>query len=358
MITSDEKFMLEALKLAKKGMGYTYPNPQVGAVLVKNGKIIGRGFHKKAGMQHAEIEAFNNASTDTTGATLYITLEPCNHAGKTPPCAPEIIKRKIAKVVCAIADPNPREQGTSLRFLESAGVQVEVGLLSESAKKINEAFFTFHQKKRPSITLKFAASLDGKTATKTGESKWITNEKMRKFARNLRAEHNAILVGINTVLLDNPHLGVRKRGVKDPLRIILDSTLKITLESDILRDKNVLIVTTKRSDKKKLDLLQKKGIEVLQMQNDRILIPEVMKELYNKKIISVFVEGGAEVLGSFLDAKMVDKIYACYAPIIIGGRDAVTAVKGEGVRKVLDAVKLKDISIKKFDDNFVVIGSV
>lgn len=357
MNSQDEHFMQEALQLAQKGMSWTFPNPMVGAVLVKKGKIIGRGYHKKVGLAHAEIEAFRSASEDPQGATLYVTLEPCCILGRTPPCAPEIIKKGIAKVVCAVKDPNPKVNGEGIKKLKEAGIQVEVGLLSEEAKSLNEAFFTFHEKKRPFIVLKFAASLDGKMATKTGDSKWITNEKTRAFARSLRGDYHAILVGINTVLQDNPNLGTRQKDKKDPLRIVLDSTLKIPPDSDVLRDANVFIITTKNADKEKLEQLQKKGIEVLQMPEEKILIPAVINALYEKGIVSIFVEGGSETLGSFADAKMVDRVYACFAPIIIGGRDAVSAIKGEGVAKVLEALKLKNVTLKRFDDNFVVIGS-
>jgi diaminohydroxyphosphoribosylaminopyrimidine deaminase/5-amino-6-(5-phosphoribosylamino)uracil reductase len=357
MISQEEKYMEQALQLAQKGRGFTFPNPMVGAVLVKNGKIIGQGYHKKAGLPHAEIEAFHNATDSIEGSTLYVTLEPCNHVGRTQPCVDEIIKKGIAKVVCASEDPNPKVQGKGIKALEKAGIKVSSGLLQKKAKGLNEGFFTFHQKKRPFIAIKFAASLDGRIATKTGDSKWITNEKAREFARSLRADYQAILVGINTVLQDNPNLGARQKGRKDPLRIILDSTLKIPFASDVLRDVNVLIITTKRAEKKKQQALQEKGIKVLQLQNERILIPQVIKELYQREIVSVFVEGGAEVLGSFVDAKIVDRVYAFYAPIIIGGHDSVSAIKGEGISKITDALVLKEVSMQNIDDNFVVIGS-
>ena len=358
MKSTDEQYMREALTLARRGIGFTFPNPMVGALLVKNGKIIGRGYHQKVGMPHAEIEAFQNTTENPQGATLYVTLEPCNHHGRTHPCVDEIVKNKVAKVVCSVTDPNPKVNGAGLQSLKNAGVLVETGLLSEEAKMLNEGFFTYHQKKRPFVAIKFAASLDGKIATRTGDSKWITNEKEREYTRGLRGEYHAIVVGINTVLHDNPNLGARQIGKKDPLRIILDSTLKIPLDSDVLRDDNVLLATTRNADTQKFELLQKKGIEVLQLPKDKILISDLIEELYQREIISLFVEGGAETLGSFVDSKIVDRVYACFAPIIIGGRDAVSAVKGEGVATVLDAMRLKNITVKRFDDNFIVIGSV
>ncbi len=357
MKSQEEKYMTQALQLAKKGVGWTFPNPMVGAVLVKNSKVIGAGYHKKVGHAHAEIEAFNAATEDPKGATMYVTLEPCCYFGRTPPCADEIIKRGVTKVVCATRDPNPKVHGEGIKKLREAGIHVSVGLLSEQAKKLNEGFFTYHQKKRPFIAIKFAASLDGKIATKTGDSKWITNEKTRSFARNLRSEYHAILVGINTVLHDNPNLGARQKGRKDPVRIILDSTLKIPLNSDVLRDENVMVISTKNFDKKKLEVLQKKGIEVFVLPKVKILIPDVLNVLQEKEIVSVFVEGGAEVLGSFVDARVIDRVYAFYAPLVIGGRDAISAVKGEGVNEVAQAIRLKDVEYKMFDDNFLLIGS-
>jgi diaminohydroxyphosphoribosylaminopyrimidine deaminase / 5-amino-6-(5-phosphoribosylamino)uracil reductase len=356
MNSQDKHFMQEALLLAKKGINWTFPNPMVGAVLVKNGKVIGQGYHKKAGFAHAEIEAFKNSSEDPKGATLYVTLEPCSFFGRTPPCVDEIIKKGVAKVVCSVKDPNPKVNGKGIQKLKDAGIAVDEGLLSEQAMKVNEGFFTFHRKKRPFVAIKFATSLDGKIATRTGDSKWITNEKGREYARSLRADYQAILVGINTVLHDNPNLGARQKDKKDPIRIILDSTLKIPLESHVLRDVNALLVTTKRLDKEKFTKLQEKGITVVVLPKDSIEISEVLKELYKREIVSVFVEGGAEVLGSFVDAKAVDKVYACFAPIIIGGREAISAIKGEGITKISQALRLKDISFTYFDDNFVVSG--
>src|SRR3989344_2010898 len=223
------KFLKETLKLAKKGLGKVNPNPMVGAVIVKNNKIIGKGYHKKFGYPHAEIEALKNCQQNPKGATLYVNLEPCSHFGKTPPCADAIIKAGIKKVVCCTQDPNPKALGKT-------GIEISFGLLEQEARQLNEAFFTFHEKKRPFIAIKFAASLDGKIATQRGDSKWITNEKARKYSRALRKQYQAVLVGINTVLKDNPHLG-------DSLRIILGS--KIPKNSQVLRNKNILIINPK-----------------------------------------------------------------------------------------------------------------
>jgi len=198
-MSADEIFIRQTLNLAKKGLGWTNPNPMVGAVIVKNNSMIGQGFHHKAGHPHAEIEALNNLTEDPTGATLYVNLEPCSNFGRTPPCTEAIIKHGIKKVVCATPDPNPENRGKGILKLQKENIEVTVGVLKDEAKKLNETFFTFHEKKRPFVAIKFAASLDGKIATRTGDSKWITNEKARIYARNLRGQYQAVLVGINTV---------------------------------------------------------------------------------------------------------------------------------------------------------------
>jgi diaminohydroxyphosphoribosylaminopyrimidine deaminase/5-amino-6-(5-phosphoribosylamino)uracil reductase len=358
MRIQEARYMQEALRLAKKGISLTFPNPLVGAVLVKNGEIIGKGYHKGIGLPHAEIDAFTSATENPIGATLYVTLEPCSHYGHTPPCVKEIIKKGIAKVVCASIDPNTKVHEKGINILKKAGIEVSVGLLEEKAKKLNEGFFTFHTQKRPFVAIKFAASLDGKIATKKGESKWITSERSRIIARQLRAQYHAILVGINTILSDNPHLGVREKGIKDPLRIILDTTLKIPLTSEVLRNKNVLIVTSNAANERKKNLLIKKGIEILTQRKNHISIPDLLHALYKKKIISILVEGGGEVLGSFVDLKCIDRIYAFYSPILIGGRTALSAIAGEGIENLSEALHIENILYKKFTSDLLIIGDI
>lgn len=349
-------FIKETLKLAKKGMGWTNPNPMVGAVLVKNGKIIGKGYHRKVGLLHAEIEALDNAKTSIKGATLYINLEPCSHFGRTPPCVDAIIKSAIKRVVCSTLDPNPQVHGQGVVRLKQAGIDVTLDILEKEARNLNEAFFTFHEKKRPFIAIKFAASLDGKIATKTGDTKWITNEKARAYARSLRGQYQAILVGINTVLHDNPHLGSRLKSKKDPVRIILDSTLKIPLTSQVLRDNNVIIVTTKYANRKKQEQLTKNDVTVLTFPTTTIYLHDLLDELRKREIISVLVEGGSTVLGSFVDAQLMDKVYAFYAPVIIGGKEAISAASGEGAKYIAEATYLKSMSFKRFADNLLIVG--
>lgn len=354
---SDEDYLRLCLDLAKKGLSWTNPNPMVGAVIVKDGKIIAQGYHQKVGLNHAEIEAMRTSQTDLRNATLYVSLEPCSTFGKTPPCVDEIIRSKFKRVVFATLDPNPQNAGLGLSKLNKAGIKTTFGLLTQQSRQLNEAFFTYYEKKRPLITLKFAASLDGKIATVSGDSKWITNETARKFARMLRAQNQAILVGINTVLKDNPNLGVGIQSKKDPLRIILDPALKIPLQSDVLRDQNVLIATTKLADQNKLATLTQKGIAVLIFPQSIIPINNLLQQLWQRQIISVLIEGGSKTLGAFYDSKLVDKFYGFYSPIILGGEKSLTAIGGIGLKKVSLAKHLTNIAFKKFGDNFLISGN-
>lgn len=351
----DEAFIRQAFKLAQKGRGWTNPNPMVGAVVVKDKTVIGTGYHKKFGSPHAEVEALRNCRENPKGATLYVNLEPCNDFGKTPPCTEAIISAGVKKVVCSISDPNPKTHGQGLKRLKQAGISVVTNVLARQARVLNEAFFTFYERKRPFVAIKFAAGLDGKIATKSGDSKWITNEKARNYARKLRVQYQAVLVGINTVFRDDPHLGVRTKGKKDPIRIILDSKLQIPLDAKVLRDPNVIIAATKRANRAKLTKLENRGFEVMIFDGD-ILIPKLLEGLSQREIISVLVEGGGQVLGSFIDAKVVDKVYAFHAPILIGGEKAVSAIGGKGANKISDALKLTNISFKSFDDDWLTTG--
>lgn len=354
-MNSDKSFIKLALRLAKSGLSWTNPNPLVGAVLVKNNKIISKGFHHQAGKAHAEIEALNAVKENPKGATLYVNLEPCASFGKTPPCVEAIIKAGIKKIVCSTLDPNPKNEGRGITKLKKAGIETSVGTLEKEACILNETFFIFHQKKRPFIAIKFAASLDGKIATYTGNSKWITNEKARTYARRLRTQYQAVLVGINTILADNPHLGARVTGKKDPIRIILDPRLQIPLNSQVLRDDDVIIATTVRVNAKKRKQLEDKGFTTLVFEDEYIDIRQLLARLTEKKIISILVEGGGKTLGYFIDLKIINKVYAFHAPILIGGKEAVS-IGGKGFQTIQEALRLKDISIKKFDDNLLTIG--
>lgn len=354
---NDIQLIKKTLQLAHKGLSWTNPNPLVGAVIVKNNQIIGQDFHHQTGQPHAEIEALNSVTENPQGATLFVNLEPCSTFGKTPPCTDAIIRSGIKKVVCSTLDPNPKNHGKGIAKLQKMGIKTTVGVLEGEARKLNETFFTFYEKKRPFVALKFAASLDGKLATKTGNSKWITNQKARIYAGSLRTRYQAILVGINTVLLDNPNLGVRIKGKKDPIRIILDARLRIPLNAQVLRDSNVILATTVEANQTKKAQLEKMGFTILVFDGNHIKIPELLANLKDREIISLLVEGGGETLGEFIDAKTIDKVYAFYSPILIGGKDSVST-GGKGIPSVSQAIRLKNITYKKFDDNLLMTGDI
>lgn len=353
----DEYFMQQALSLSKKGMGWTNPNPMVGAVIVKSGKIIGKGYHRRVGSPHAEIEALKTAKKEVKGATLYVNLEPCTHYGRTPPCSDAIIRSGIKRVVYATKDPTPKVSGKSEALYKKAGIAVKEGTLESKARILNEAFFVFHEKKRPFITIKFASSLDGKIATRTGDSQWITTQKSRQHARNLRAMYHAVCVGSQTVIKDNPHLGVRQKGKRDPLRIILDQTLAAPLTSQVFRDSNVWIVTTDKANKEKKKTLIRRGVKFIVFDKE-ISLPSLMKELYQREIISILVEGGGKTLGSFVDERLVDKVYAFLAPLLIGGEEAIGSVLGKGAERVSAALRLRDTKHYTFDTDHLIAGYV
>lgn len=346
----DSSFMALALKLAKKGN--PSPNPKVGAVVVENGKVIGKGYHKKAGEPHAEVNALQGITAE--GATLYVNLEPCSHYGKTPPCTQMIIKSGIKRVVCAMRDPNPLVRG--IEELRENGIEVEVGLMEAEARKLNEKFIKYTEKKIPFVTVKCAVSLDGKIASNSGDSKWITNEKSRRYAHRLRGEYDAILVGINTVLQDDPGLRAENENgneKKDPLRIIVDSTLRTPVDAKVLSDSNVLIATTEQYNREKREILEKKA-EIWVCGNQKVDLKELIKKLGKEGITSVFIEGGSEVNASAVKEKIVDKFLFFVAPKLITGRNAKGPIGGEGIETMDNVILLKDITVKRFDDDILV----
>lgn len=351
-----------ALQLAEKGGSFTNPHPMVGAVIVKDGQIIAQGYHHSFGENHAEMDALKNAKTSVKGATLYVTMEPCHLPydlhGPRVPCTEIIAKAGIETVHIATLDSNPEVVGAGRKVLEKMGVKTTLGVLGTEALKLNEAYHHFMIKKRPFVAIQFGASLDGKIATYTGDSKWINNGKAREFGHRLRGYYQAVLVGINTVILDDPHLGTRTKGLKDPLRIILDPSLKISLQAQVLRDGNALIITTDQAPQAKVDLLKNKGIEVLIFKGKKIEVKDLLKKLTELKIISIFVEGGGKTLGNFVDARLLDKVYAFFGPVIVGGKDAVSAIGGKGVKTLKQALHLKNIEIKRFSDNILVSGYI
>ena len=361
----EEEFMKQALSLARKGLGTTSPNPMVGALIVKGQKIVGRGYHKKAGLPHAEIVALEEAGPQARGATLFINLEPCCHTGKTPPCTEAITKAGIRKVVVSMVDPNPLVNGKGIESLRKAGIDVKTGLLEEEARRLNEAFITFNEKKRPFFILKAAASLDGKIATKLGESKWISNEESRNHASRLRSMVDAIMVGINTVILDNPMLIPRLAKPKRfPLRIVLDSKLRIPLSCQLVKTATTyptLIVACKDSRSDKEARLKSLGVQVVRVGADdsgRVSLREMCEELAKREVTSVLLEGGGELNSGFLREGLIDKIVFFYAPKLIGGKGAAGIVTGKGVDFLKDAYRIDITSVKRMNEDICVEGYV
>ncbi|TCP31719.1 diaminohydroxyphosphoribosylaminopyrimidine deaminase [Scopulibacillus darangshiensis] len=341
---SDKKYMSLALDLVKGTLGQTSPNPAVGAVVVKNGRIVGMGAHLKAGDAHAEVHALNMAGSEAEGATIYVTLEPCSHYGKTPPCAELIIQKKLARVVIATTDPNPFVSGQGIKKLEDAGLEVKVGVLQEESDHYNRAFFHFIKTKTPFVTMKMAVSLDGKMATNTGESKWITSEASRHDSHRLRHSHDAILIGAGTVVADDPALTTRlETPGKHPIRVVLDHHLRTPNEAKLINDKaaETWIVTTgeqRGSEKaKRFDAL---GVKVLYLDSHRIDISDVLKLLGEYGIVTLLVEGGPTIQDSFLRSKNIQQIVAYIAPLIIGGEKALSAFGGLGMNSLADALAL------------------
>ena len=358
----DAYFMARAYALAEKAIGRTSPNPMVGAVIVKDGKIIGEGYHKKADMPHAEVEAMNSVVDKSMlkGATLYTLLEPCCHYGRTGPCTKVIIEAGFGRVVASAQDPNPKVNGKGFEELRKAGIKTECGIMERETRKLNEAFIKYVTTKRAFVILKAAMTLDGKIATTTGMSKWISSEESRRYVHELRNRVDAVIVGINTVLYDNPRLTCRINGGKDPLRIILDSKLRIPIDSRILADKNALIATTTQCDREKKRALEEKGIGVIMVgkNGSRVDLKELMYEMVLRGITHIMIEGGSEVSAAALKEGIVDKLIYFISPKIVGGRDAKTPLGGEGIKNMDQAINLRDVEIRKIGNDIIVEGYI
>lgn len=359
----EKKYMSRALDLAKLGKGFVNPNPLVGAVIVKEGKVIGEGYHKQYGEPHAEINAFNNAVDDVSQSEMYVTLEPCSHYGKTPPCVDEIIKRNIKKIVIAMKDPNPLVSGRGIKKLKEHGIEVVVGLKQKEAQKMNEVFIKYITTQLPFCTLKTAMTLDGKIATYTGDSKWITNQTSRAYVHMLRQETASIMVGIGTVTEDNPNLTTRLENMstrtRNPLRIIVDSSGRIPLSSNVLycdENKQTIIVVTEKAKKEKIRAIEQHGAKVIVAphNNHQVDVSYLMKYLGEIKIDSVLLEGGSTLNFSMLKAGLVDKVMVFLAPKILGGSTAKTPVGGQGFPKISDCIALRDMTVKKYRDDLMV----
>lgn len=362
-LSYDEKYMRFAMQLAGNAIGRTSPNPLVGAVIVKDNRVVGCGWHRKAGTPHAEVHALNQAGELAQGADVYVTLEPCAHYGKTPPCAKALVEAKVKNVYGGLLDVNPKVAGKGFKILEDAGIHVEYGFLQDELRKQNEVFFKWIEHKKPFVVLKAAMTLDGKIATATGQSKWITNETSRAYGYKLRDIYDGIMVGINTVIEDNPMLTARVDGGKNPIRIVIDSSLKIDINANVVQDKSAktIIATTDKADKDKILKLQAQDVDVIVVdkdENDKVDIEKLLDILGQKNICSILVEGGATLSGSFVAKKLVDKVYFFIAPKIIGGKEAKTPVAGTGILNLQEALALKDIQIEKLEEDILIIGRV
>lgn len=357
-----EEYMRLALKLALRAKGQTSPNPLVGALIVKNGKIVGQGFHLRAGTPHAEIHALKNAGAQAKGAELYLNLEPCSHYGRTPPCVDAIIQSKIKKVFVGMVDSNPLVQGKGIKKLREAGIEVFTRILEKECRKVNEVFIKYISTGRPFVILKTAASLDGRIAAESGDSKWITNEKSREYVHRLRSEVDAVMVGIGTVKKDDPHLTSRlkNRKGKDPIRIIVDSTLRISPKAKVLNLKSpapTIIATTTKASPQKIKAIAHKGVRVIVIPSkDKVNLNALMEALGREEITSILIEGGSEINTSALEAGIVDKVIFFYAPRIIGGKKAPLIVGGKGVSKVKKSLALHQIKIRRFGDDVMIEG--
>ncbi len=359
----DTKYMEQALHIARKAHGYTSPNPLVGALLVKKGRIIGEGYHQKYGEKHAEVQAIESAIEPVEGATLYCNLEPCCHSfplKRNPPCTHRIIKEKIRRMVISTQDPNPHVCGNGISTLQQSGVEVKTGILANSALWLNEVYFKFIQQMQPFIHLKIAQSVDGRIATRTGDSKWITDEDALRRVHQLRHQYDAILVGLNTVRIDNPSLTVRFIEGKQPFRVVLDATLSIPLRSKLVSDQfahKTIIITSLIFDKEKKAVLEKRGVKICPVPENRkglLNLKETLDTLADLKITSLLVEGGAKVFTQFIEQELFDKISFFIAPLIIG--------KGiEGIGE-LDTIKLsrsrrlENLMVETIRDQVIVNG--
>ena len=362
-VKADVAYMKLALALAARGAGWVSPNPMVGAVLVRAGEIVSRGYHRRAGLPHAEVEALRAAGARARGADRYVTLEPCNHQGRTPPCTRAILEAGVRRVIIAARDPNPYVAGGGGEYLASRGVSVETGLLAAEAQRLNEAWFHWVNTGRPWVIAKAACSLDGKIATATGESQWITGEAARLWGHRWRHRVDAIVAGINTVLADDPQLTTRLprgRG-KDPIRVVLDSRLRLPEQARLLHLDSAAptwVACTEQAPAAKIRFLERLGAEVLVLpvESGRVSLTALLQLLGARQVQSLLVEGGAEVLGSFFDQKLVRMFHFFYAPKFLGGRSAPGVLGGQGVSRLNDAPQASRLTIRRLGADLLVSG--
>lgn len=369
-MTQDTDFMTQALRLAAKGRGTASPNPMVGAVVVKAGRIVGKGFHLRPGLPHAEILALRQAGGHAQGATLYVTLEPCCHRNKrTPPCVPALIRSGVRRVVVAMSDPNPSVKGRGLSALRKAGLSVTVGVARREAEELNKAYSHWITTMRPYVTLKAGMTLDGKIATAAGESKWITGTRARREAHRYRLQVDAVLVGVGTVLADDPSLTARvgptlnDLASRQPLRVVVDSRLRIPLKARILsrqQQAKTVVVTTAAGDASRKRALQQRGIEVLTLPSlgRKVSLPALMRELGRRGVTSVLLEGGGELNAAMLKAGLVQHVRLYLAPVVMGGDDARGVIGGKSPARLASALRLRRIAARSIGDDLVVEGDL
>ncbi len=355
--------MNRALELAALALGRTSPNPVVGAVVVRNGEIVGEGYHHQAGTPHAEVHALRAAGSLAQGATIYVTLEPCSHHGRTPPCANTLIEAGIKRVVVATLDPNPIVAGKGLAILKEAGIATTLGVLQEQAVHLNQFFFKYIKTGRPYVTVKSAMTLDGKIATASGDSRWVSGEESRQLVHRMRNTYDAIMVGIGTVLKDDPLLNTRlddEHG-RDPVRVIIDSRLELPMESQIMRtsqQQQTLLFCCSQVETDRISRLEQAGIKVIQLPTTEETLPlaEVLDELGRREICSVLVEGGAEINASLLENDLVDKIHLFIAPKIVGGRTSPSPVGGLGVELMKNAIPVRSLKTDFYGQDILLTG--
>ena len=359
----DEQMMARAISLARNGLGRTSPNPLVGAVIVRDGRIVAEGWHRKAGTPHAEIHALNMAGELARGATVYVSLEPCAHYGRTGPCAKALVEAGVSRVVVAMMDPNPKVAGKGIAILQEAGIQVTTGVLEQEARQLNEVFLKWMTTGLPFVALKTAMTLDGKIATAAGQSQWITNEASRYETHRLRDIYDGILVGINTALADNPSLTTRLKEYqgRNPVRIVVDSRARLPLTAKLVTDgaARTIVAVTEQAPAERVEALRSAGVEIIVAgSSNHVDMHSLMEQLGAMKISSVLVEGGGSVNFSLLQAGLVDRVYAFIAPKLVGGRDALTPVEGEGFQELDRAVELENIQLRQLGSDVLLTGIV
>ena len=359
----DEQMMARAISLARNGLGRTSPNPLVGAVIVRDGRIVAEGWHRKAGTPHAEIHALNMAGELARGATVYVSLEPCAHYGRTGPCAKALVEAGVSRVVVAMMDPNPKVAGKGIAILQEAGIEVTTGVLEQEARQLNEVFLKWMTTGLPFVALKTAMTLDGKIATAAGQSQWITNEASRYETHRLRDIYDGILVGINTALSDNPSLTTRLKEYqgRNPVRIVVDSRARLPLTAKLVTDgaARTIVAVTEQAPAERVEALRSAGVEIIVAgSSNHVDMHSLMEQLGAMKISSVLVEGGGSVNFSLLQAGLVDRVYAFIAPKLVGGRDALTPVEGDGFRELDHAVELEDIQLRQLGFDVLLTGIV